>query len=144
MKKQTVLNDKRIIELHLVITKYCVLSAVSHRSIISLSLSASENNWSSPHSHITIFSSTLCNCCFNNNCINHQNGKSNFISSCNQAQFCALEWVLCNLYSTTSYKNTQLFPDTLMGISKIKRFQAKIIWIFVLGKILQGLIWFRR
>ena len=45
---------------------------------------------------------------------------------------------------TQSYKNTQLLHDTLMMTSKINRFLAKIIWIFLLGNILQGLIRFRR
>ena len=113
----------------MVITKYRVLSAVAHRSIICLSLSASENNWSSSHSHITIFCTILSNCCFNKNFINHQNGKSNFIANCIQAQFYTLERVLCHLYLTPSYTNTQLFHDTLMMILKIDRFLAKIIWI---------------
>ena len=45
--------------------------SLSHRSIICLSLSASENKWSSPHSYmyITIFCATLSNCCFNNRVI---------------------------------------------------------------------------
>ena len=60
---------------------------------------------------------------------------SNSISNCIQAQLCALEWMLCNLYSTTCYKNTKSFDDTLMMISKVNRFQAKIFWIFLLGKI---------
>ena len=58
---------QKIVDLILVITKYCVLSAVSHRSIICLSLSASENNWSSPHSYITVSCTTLSNCCFDKN-----------------------------------------------------------------------------
>ena len=100
--------------LHLVFTKYCVLSAVSHRSITCLSLSASENNWSSHHSYTVspYFSQPCLTVVLNNNFTNHQNGKSNSLGNCIQAEFCALEWVLCNLYSSRCYKNTQSFDDT--------------------------------
>ena len=128
------LNDKRIIELHLVITKYCVLSAVSHRSIICLSLSASVNNWSSPHSHITIFSSTLCNCCFNNNCINHQNGKSNFISSCNQAQFCVI-FIPLQVIRTPSY-----FLTLWWWFQRLRGFKLKLFEYLYLAKFYK--VWY--
>ena len=97
--------------LSLVITEHCVLLAVSHRRIICLSLSPSKNNWSGPHSK-------SCNCSFKDNLISHQNGKLNFNGTHIQAQFCALLW---SLYSTTSYKNTQLFHDSLMMTSKIDK-----------------------
>ena len=54
--------------------------------------------------------------------------------SCHWQCFFFLEWVLCSLYSTLGYKNTQLFCDTLMMISKINKFPAKI-WIILLAKI---------
>ena len=138
MKNRSAQMIKNIITgLDLISTKYCVLTGVSHRSITCLSLSASENNWSFHHSYTVppYFAQPCPTVLLNNNFINHQNGKSNSLGNCIQAEFCALEWVFCNLYSTTCYKNTKSFDDTLMMISKVNRFQAKIFWIFLLGKI---------